>query len=116
VNLQYRFNFGGGAAWQAVAGDWDGNGADGIGLYKDGIWMLAEDVNNPDGTSIGINYGPNQAGWTAIVGDWNGDGRDSIGLYSNGTWRMRLNSINDASETTLSFGQTGDIPLAIFEN
>jgi hypothetical protein len=78
--------------------------------YIDTKWF-AEDVNNPGGTTIMISYIPAQAGGTAIVGDWNGDGRDS-----NGLWQMRVSNIVDIAENSVSFGQTGDIPLAIFEN
>src|SRR5918996_640150 len=75
----------------AVAGDWNGDGRDTVGLYQrdDATFVLRDDR--------GQALRPVAFGWPGAsdvlpaVGDWNGDGRDSLGLYRSrdGVFRTR---------------------------
>lgn len=108
----YRFDIGVQGGWMAAAGDWNGDGSDGVAVYKQGNWQLVDSVTNPANIQS-LSYGPNQGGWQIIVGDWNSDNSDSIGLFKAGAWRIRTNTIYDATEISLVFGQEGDIPFVI---
>jgi hypothetical protein len=88
-------------AWKPVAGDWDGDGQDTIGVADTtgatgpfAVWYLhnANGVGAPDGGPFA--YGV--AGWVPVVGDWDGDGVDTIGMFdpATGTWYLR--NSNDA--------------------
>jgi hypothetical protein len=86
--------------WLPIAGDWDGNGTDTVGLYDPahgGGKPIAGDWNADGTTSIGLYnaasvlylrntnttgfadlvfaYGPAGAGWLPLVGNWNGPGQ-----------------------------------------
>ncbi|MEO0597028.1 MAG: hypothetical protein AAF126_13015 [Chloroflexota bacterium] len=76
-----------GANWQAIVGDWDGDGVDGIGLYHEGIWLLRNSTTIGE-AAIQVNFGLREAGWQPIVGDWNGDGIDDFGLYKDGQFML----------------------------
>ena len=74
------------AGWIPIAGDWDGNGTDTIGLYDPATSTFY--LRNTNGTGVAdvtFNYGVGGAGWIPIAGDWNGDGKDTIGLYDPAT-------------------------------
>jgi hypothetical protein len=81
-----------GAGWLPVAGDWDGNGKDTVGLYdpKTSKFLL---INRLDATKpeIGFRYGRPGAGWLALTGDWDGDGKSGVGLYlpEDGSFYLR---------------------------
>ena len=71
-----------------VAGDWDGSGKDGIGLYSQATSTFylreATQLQGPNDHAYAdaiLNYGVGQRGLLPIAGDWNGDGKDGIGLY-----------------------------------
>ncbi|MDQ7027593.1 MAG: hypothetical protein Q9P01_18570 [Anaerolineae bacterium] len=79
-----RFSFGmQEAGWTALTGDWDGDGVDGIGLYKDGLFIL-RNVTEQGSLDYIFHFGPQAADWQPVVGDWNGDDVDTIGVYRNG--------------------------------
>jgi hypothetical protein len=85
-------------------GAWNGDGVDGIGLYKAGLFLLRSN------TASGVvdrtfRFGLQEPGWQPLVGDWNGDGIDTIGLYKDG--RFMLRDSNSAGASTYQF-QLGD--------
>ena len=66
--------------WQALAGDWDGDGRDELGLYDpadSSLWLWPG--HGADATPR--RWATDQPGRQAVAGDWDGDGRDGIGLY-----------------------------------
>lgn len=90
-----------------IAGDWDGDGKDSVGLYNPSTaaWYLGNSVTAPGSTLIQPYP---SAGYTAIwgtpsmlpfAGDWDGDGRDSIGLYNPSTaaWYLTNEVLNPAA-------------------
>lgn len=91
----FAMQFGGaGAGWQAVAGDWNGDGTQDLGLYKDGEWLLRDTIS---GEIQRASFGTG-AGWQAVAGDWNGDGIDGIGLYQGGVWLLRNSPTGSGAE------------------
>lgn len=88
-----------------VAGDWNGDGIDTIGIFDrtTATWYLRN--SNTTGGSIGpFVYG--KPGDLPIVGDWNGDGKDTIGIIrgiqDQGT-RWALRNSNTAGNANLAF-------------
>ncbi|MEO0595006.1 MAG: fibronectin type III domain-containing protein, partial [Chloroflexota bacterium] len=83
------FNWGmDGDGWVGVIGDWDGDGVDGIGMYRDGLWLLRNSATLGN-ANIEVRFG--EAGWQPIVGDWNGDGIDNVGVYRDGQFMLNMN-------------------------
>ncbi|MBK3521678.1 hypothetical protein JHN54_08390, partial [Streptomyces sp. MBT70] len=63
----------GGDGMQPLAGDWDGVGADGIGMYDDSTHMVyLRNSTSAGGNDYTISYGT--PGDIAVAGDFNGDG------------------------------------------
>ncbi|HSR23682.1 MAG TPA: SpoIID/LytB domain-containing protein, partial [Candidatus Eisenbacteria bacterium] len=73
----------GGPGAQPIVGDWNGDGHDDLGWYKDG--NVALDMGGAN--VLRFRYG--SAGDVAVVGDWNGDGRDEIGIVRGNVWYLR---------------------------
>ena len=72
-----------GTDWNAIVGDWDGDGADSIGWYDaaNSEFQFVNDQGNP--TEAFTSYVASDAGdlWRPIAGDWNNDGSTTVGLY-----------------------------------
>ncbi|GAB4551729.1 MAG: hypothetical protein OHK0023_18960 [Anaerolineae bacterium] len=94
-----------------VVGDWDGNGTDTVGLFRNGLFFLKES----NASNAGINYFTlyGAAGDLPVAGDWNNDGRDGIGVYrpSEGVFFL-VNSVNGGfPDHFVQFGTLGDVPV-----
>lgn len=97
-----------------IAGDWDGNGFDSVGLFRTGssTFLLS------NGFQGSVDFKPfilGSLGSKPIAGDWDGDGIDSVGVFTPNTGTMSLtntNRLGAVADIVFSFGQNGDIPLA----
>lgn len=81
---EFDFAFGAPGDW-ALSGDWDGDGVDGVGVYRPstGEFFLRNDLSAgaPDETVIFGNPGD-----VPVVGDWDGDGSDEVGVKRGDVW------------------------------
>ncbi|MGQ0615989.1 MAG: CAP domain-containing protein [Acidimicrobiia bacterium] len=93
---------------QALACDWNGDGYDTPGVFRNGMFFLS-DLNVTPNANVIFAFG--NPGDRAVCGDWNGDGRDTIGLFRNGTWFLRNFNSTGAPDATYSFGKAGDWPV-----
>ena len=98
-----------------IVGDWDGNGGDGVGFFRDANSTFF--LSNGFQGSIDIKpfiFG--SPGSKPLAGDWNGDGIVTIGVFNPNTGVMSLNNTNNAGngvgDIVFNFGQKSDIPLA----
>ena len=91
-----------------VVGDWDGDGVDTVGVFRDGTFYL-KNSNSPGFAEIVVNFG--QAGDLPVVGDWDADGIDSIGVYRNGTFLLRKSNTPGVPQIIIDLGVAGDLPL-----
>jgi protocatechuate 3,4-dioxygenase beta subunit len=63
-----------------LTGDFDGDGKDQVGMFRDGYWMLDMNSNGIwDEKDMLIRFG--NADDRPVIGDWDGDGKDDIGIY-----------------------------------
>ncbi len=104
-----------------VAGDWNGDGTDEIGMWRPstGCFYLDMDGNGTwtrSADKITAPFGaPNDY---PVVGDWNGDGVDDVGVWRPSTGRFYLDVDGSFTWTrgvdviTDAFGIPGDIPVA----
>jgi hypothetical protein len=98
-----------------LAGDWNGNGIDTVGLYRSSItsFILSNALNATIDVPI-FFFG--SLGSVGCTGDGNADGTDNPGAFSNSIGVMGLNLTNTTGSgvgaLSFSFGQTGDKPLA----
>ncbi len=95
-----------------VAGDWDGDGIDGIGTYDSatGTWVLKNTVGaGPPDIDPFVFWGG--SGSYPVVGDFGGIGRDTPGYRVGTTWTVRTEAVTGGATDTFDFGVAGSIPL-----
>ncbi len=92
-----------------VVGDWNGNGKDTAGVFKDGTWYLTN--RSGSGAERVVHFG--RRGDLPLVGDWNGNGKDTIGIIRDGTWHLKNSLRGGRSDVSFSFGRVtrGDVPV-----
>ena len=112
-----------GSQWIPIAGDWDGNGTDTIGLYNPVTsTFYLRNTNDSGYADVTFAYGPAGAGWIPIAGDWDGNGTDTLGLYNPATSTFYLRNTtslqgpNDKGYADVAFAYgpagAGWIPIA----
>ncbi|HEV7395021.1 MAG TPA: carboxypeptidase regulatory-like domain-containing protein, partial [Pyrinomonadaceae bacterium] len=93
-----------------LAGDWNGDGIDTVGIYRDGVFYLRNSNTTGPADVPPIRFGdPTDQ---PVVGDWNGDGVDTIGIYRNGTFYLSNSNTQGALVFTVTFGNPGDVAIA----
>lgn len=113
--------------WIPVVGDWNGSGADALGIYSPtnsdsgaSRWYLDhngnEKWNGCENDRCLRDFG--QRGDLPVVGDWSGTGRWKIGVFrpSTGEWFLDLEAARKFDGCTVdrcvvSFGQHRDLPV-----
>lgn len=102
--LRRSVQYGGRNDWP-VPGDYDGNGAINLAIWRptDRSWHIQGSPLN--GTVLG------EPGDIPVPGDYDGDGKTDIAVWrpSNGTWIIRLSSTGELR--TIQYGKAGDIPV-----
>jgi len=105
-----------------VAGDWNGDGRDKVGVFRSGLWVLDYNGNGVwDGPSIDRTATLGQAGDIPVLGDWNGSGTKKIGVFRAGTtsnsglWVLDYNGNfqwdGPSIDRAYTFGGSGDTPV-----
>ncbi len=94
-------------------GDWNGDGIETVGLYRESTGFLFLRYTNDQGIGdVRIYYGnPDDL---PVAGDWNGDGVDTVGIYRPSEARFYLRNTNTQgiADVDVAFGQKGDVPIA----
>jgi hypothetical protein len=92
-----------------IVGDWDGDGDDTVGVWRNGMWHL--NGVNGGGTPTPFMYGnPDDY---PVAGDWDGDGDDTIGVFRPSEVKWYLRNSNDTGPASYAFiyGDVGDRPI-----
>lgn len=93
-----------------IAGDWDGDGLDTVGVYRPSTseFFLVNDFFSGEVTSFVFGT----KGDLPIAGDWDGDGVDGVGVYRKSDFTMRLTDDFGVTERLFRFTEEGDLPVA----
>lgn len=94
---------------EPVVGDWNGDGTDTLGLFRNGVFLLSNDSAGGYADSY-FTFGT--AGDQPIAGDWNGDGIDTVGVYRDGAFFLTNSNGSGCAAVVFSFGLPGDIAIA----
>ncbi len=76
IDVVLRFEYGH-ASDVKVVGDWDGDGIETPGVFRDGRWFL-RNSNTTGAGDFDFWFGSTRD--HPVVGDWNNDGADTIGV------------------------------------
>ncbi|HSJ70580.1 MAG TPA: M23 family metallopeptidase [Acidimicrobiia bacterium] len=88
----YSYEFGNRGDMSFV-GDFDGDGVDTVGLYRQSTgFVYFRNSNTPGTAELEFFYG--DPGDQVLVGDWNGDGDDTVAVYRPSTSTIHLNFEN----------------------
>jgi serine-aspartate repeat-containing protein C/D/E len=95
-----------------IAGDWNGSGADTIGVFRDGLWHLDMDGDGKFRPDHDESFTMGTKGDLPVVGDFNGDGTDEVGIYRRGVWHIDMNGdhVLDERDLKIVSGDSDDIP------
>jgi Tol biopolymer transport system component len=95
-----------------VAGDWDGDGDETPGVYRQGdpgAFLLTNSFTS----AIDFNFSFGSFDVLPLTGDWFGLGRDGVGVFLPSSQLMILNpDPSSKGGFFVTFGQPGDIPAA----
>lgn len=96
------------SGWKQLAGDWNGDGVDTVGLYRSQIsTFFLKNTNAAGEADLVFQYGPGM-GWMPLAGDWNGDGIDTVGFYnqdmSAGTFYLKNSNAQGPADLTFVYG------------
>jgi hypothetical protein len=109
--IDHVFRYGG-PGDRPLAGDWNGDGVNTIGVFRDGLWRL--DVNGDGQWSDGdLAAAFGAAGDVPVAGDFDGDGKDEIGVFRHGLWLLDSNGNYelDAHDAVFQMGDAEDSPV-----
>jgi hypothetical protein len=97
-----------------VVGDWNGDGIDGVGVFRpsNARWYLRNTLTS-GGNEIPSFVYANPTDRPA-AGDWDpGDGFDTPGVFrpGNAKWYLRSSVTGEATVETIEFGSSNDLPV-----
>ena len=94
-----------------VVGDWDGDGIETIGVFRNGVFFLS---NSNTSSMADIVFAFGMPGDQPVAGDWDGDGIDTVGLYRSSaiTFFLRNDNSTGAPDMSFAFGIPGDVGVA----
>jgi len=108
--ISWTMRYGQQAGDQPVLGDWDGNGAEDLAIFRaGGTWHIRSTGTAGGGTVTTFTYGV-QAGDRPIAGDWDGNGKTDPGIY-RGTQVHLKGSLTTGTASTFDHGTGGAQPL-----
>jgi len=91
-----------------VTGDWNGDGIDTVGMYRNGVYYL-RNTNTAGNADLAFTYG--MQGDIPETGDWNGDGIDTVGMYRNGVYYLRNTNTAGNADLAFTYGTAADKPV-----
>ena len=87
-----------------MAGDWDGDGDDTVGVYHPSTGTFFLRNSNAGGSAdVVVSYGPGGSNIVPLSGDWDGDGDDTVGIYDSSTGFFFLKNANTPGAADLTF-------------
>ncbi len=93
-----------------LACDFDGDGRDGLTVYRAGAWdaRVALSEGRADAS---ISYGG--AAMRPVCGDWDGDGQDGIGVYepATGRWFLKNHFAPGRADAVVQYGWSAATPV-----
>jgi hypothetical protein len=101
----------GGVGYRPVAGDWNGDHKDTVGVYdaKRADFYLVNSLS-PGAARLKYHFGIGAD--LPIAGDWDGNGSDTYGVLQSGNLFAVTNTLGGRTSVYTRFGLAGDLPTA----
>lgn len=103
-NADLQFNYGS-ASDKPLAGDWNGDGKDTIGIRRGNEYFL-RNTNSGGGHDHWVKYG--RASDQSYIGDWDGNGTDTIGIRRGNEYHLRNINSNGPAHKIIRYGKAND--------
>jgi subtilisin family serine protease len=114
AGFEHYYMFAGDPGDQVIVGDWDGNGYDGIGVYRinNQKWYLTNTIATGLAYSdIDFVYGIDTH--RPIIGDWDGDLVTTVGYFTaSGVFALHSTNATVGSDNVFAFGPTDAYPVS----
>ena len=104
------FTFGAPSGDRPLAGDWNGDAIDTVGVFRNNTGTFYLRNNNSAGIAD-TTFAFGAAGDIPLIGDWTGQGKDTVGVFRQGVFYLKDSNSAGIADTTFAFGAAGDIPL-----
>jgi hypothetical protein len=92
----------------ALAGDWDGDSTDTVGVRRGNTYYLK---NSHAGGSADLTVAYGAGTDDALAGDWDGDGTDTLGVRRGNSYFLTTSTAGGPADITFSFGMVTDVAL-----
>ena len=92
-----------------ITGDWNGDGIDTIGVYRQGVFYLR---NSNTAGNADLTFAFGSSGDQPVAGDWDGDGIDTIGVLHGNSFSLRNSNTAGPAAVTFALGIPGDVGIA----
>lgn len=89
--------------------DWNGDGVDTPGVFRDGVFSIANSQSLAPSGIYSFAYGAK--GDTPLCGDWNGDRIDTVGIWRAGSFQLRNVNSPGPVQGAFRFGNADDKPI-----
>ena len=96
--------------------NWSGGNADGIGVFRNGAWIVDSNANLAWEPADSI-YSFGLPGDLAVTGKWTaGAQRKQLAVFRGGQWALDNNGTNayEPTDSFVFFGLPGDLPVVGF--
>lgn len=89
--------------------DWNGDGKDTVGIFRDGRFILF-DSDAADARPV-ADFWFGDRGDVPLCGDWDGDGEDSVGVWRTGWFHLRNDNTTGVAHGSFAFGNVVAQPV-----
>ncbi len=100
---EFTFANQGGITTRPVVGDWNGDGRDSIGVWRNGTFTLTNAYTPGVISQVDyhFSFGQTGSGIIPISGDWDGNGSDGVGVYDSSTGKFYLKNTLSSGEADI---------------
>lgn len=94
-------------------GDFNADGSDSVGLYRESTGFTYLRLTNTQGTAD-LSYFFGNPSDLFVAGDWDADGDDTPGVFrpSNTTFYLKNSNVEGTADVSFPFGQSAWLPIA----
>ncbi|MFQ3589894.1 MAG: reprolysin-like metallopeptidase, partial [Chloracidobacterium sp.] len=99
------------AADVPIIGDWNGDGIETIGIFRNGEFFLRNSNTAGFADVPAFSLGGVQPGDIPLSGDWDGNGVATVGVFRAGLFLLRNSNTSGAPDVVVAYGGGDDLPI-----